>query len=597
MTRDWWTDILDGSEGGRDTGLLRLGPALESVPVNQAPGGSDPCGVLLIGGTAYQDPFDVIDEGNGRFAVPAFETSFEALDIRRPFLGRFDRNGARLMGQGLAFPAVHGSIGLGVAAAADGAGGYFMVWEDDVPPDYRWGHVVVRRVNADGEALWDAPVRLSLELTFNPQSHALVADGSGGAWIAWDERRDRVTSDPTRTYVQHVTSDGSFTSGEGGVRLRDVPAAHFPAALIAAGSDVIALIGDGGTIRAIRVSPDGSLPWGADGIPVADWTLGWVLDDLRAFDAGDGSFYVFWHEASYSLGIGSRIRVRRMRKDGSFAWPADVAALEYIDGFYEQSAALLPGGELAITARSVGYQTTDGDIYGQAIDRRGRLRTPSTGVPVCKAPTTQRTPKVFAPSRLPGPDLSAPPGSVQALFIWTDPRLLNGDGFFVQVVTFTSRPRLTPPAAAPSMLQGESITLQLEGDDLAPGAAVEIDAGFTVENVTVTPIDPDGPGDRMVVMLRATPGAVGMHGLVVVNPDGSRALLPEAVRVGLDRRRIDLDASGRVDGYDVAVFAAAFGRHRGEPAYSPVADIDGSGVVDGVDLALLAGRFGLGPVV
>ena len=64
------------------------------------------------------------------------------------------------------------------------------------------------------------------------------------------------------------------------------------------------------------------------------------------------------------------------------------------------------------------------------------------------------------------------------------------------------------------------------------------------------------------------------------------------IEVGLDPRRVDVDRSGRVDGFDLAVLARAFGRGRAEAGYSTVADVDANGIVDGSDLALLAARFG-----
>src|SRR6185295_6795471 len=201
-----------------------------------------------------------------------------------------------------------------------------------------------------------------------------------------------------------------------------------------------------------------------------------------------------------------------------------------------------------------------------------------------------------------GPDPDALPGSVQALFLWSDPRsaipgvAAIGESFFTQGITFTAQPSLTPLPTRPQIGQGESIALTLEGDDLAPGAVVETDPGIAVESVAVTAIDPDWSGDRVVLALRADPGGVGTHGLEIVNPDGSRAALPDVLEIRLDRQRIDLDRSGRVDGYDVALFAAAFGRARGDRDYTITADIDGDGVVDGDDLALLASRFGFGAV-
>jgi hypothetical protein len=310
-----------------------------------------------------------------------------------------------------------------------------------------------------------------------------------------------------------------------------------------------------------------------------------------------------WTERTPSFGYGERMDVRRMRLDGTFPWPAQVTALERSNGFsFNPSAALVEGGGLAIAAVDEGSPDVWMDLYGQVIDRRGRLKAPVEGAPVCTAEFSQRTPRVFAPASFPGPDPEATPGSVQALFLWSDQRsaipgiAAIGDSFFAQGVTFTSRPALLPPATTPQIAQGERVTVTLEGDDLSPGAVVETDPGIVVESVTVTPIDPEASGDRVVVTLRADPGGVGTHGLAIVNPDGSRVSVPDVLAIGLDRRRIDMDGSGRVDGYDVALFAAAFGRSRGEPRYSIAADIDGDGTVDGDDLALLASRFGAPPV-
>ncbi|HEV8198885.1 MAG TPA: hypothetical protein VGS03_02580 [Candidatus Polarisedimenticolia bacterium] len=596
VTADPWADAVNSPDGAMDTGLMRIGPALEPVPLDNGNGVPDPCGLLLVGGSGRQEPHQVFDEGGGRFALIAFEGPFDLL-AGRPFVGRFDRNGSGLLGQGLGFPSLPGTLALGVAGAPDGAGGWFIAWVDAVPPLDADGHVVVRRVGSDGSSLWDAPRRLSLEPHNNPESLSVAPDGSGGAWVAWEELRSPPFG--TRTFVQHVAADGSTTIAPSEIPILDERAAFPQARLVPAGNDVIVVLGKGVSVLAIRLTPGGALPWGAAGRLVGTTRLGWRTDDVLAVDAGEGSFYIVWTERTSSVGWGERMDVRRMRLDGTFPWPAQVTALERLNGFSTHpGATLLEAGALALAAVDRGSLTELMDLYGQVIDRRGRLKTASSGAPVCTAEFSQRTPKVFAPATFPGPDPDALPGSVQALFLWSDPRsaipgvAAIGESFFTQGITFTAQPSLLPPATRPQIAQGEAVTLTLEGDDLAPGAAVETDAGISADSVTVTPIDPDGAGDRLVVTLRADPGGVGTHGLTIVNPDGSRAALPEVLEIRLDRQRIDLDRSGRVDGYDVALFAAAFGRTRGDRGYTIAADIDGDGLVDGDDLALLASRFG-----
>lgn len=54
----------------------------------------------------------------------------------------------------------------------------------------------------------------------------------------------------------------------------------------------------------------------------------------------------------------------------------------------------------------------------------------------------------------------------------------------------------------------------------------------------------------------------------------------------------DADLSGRVDGFDLARLARAFGSSTGQPAYDETVDYDRDGDVDGDDLAILAAQFG-----
>jgi hypothetical protein len=603
VTWDPRADIVNGSDGGMDIGLFRLDAALQPLPADNGRGGTDPCGTVLVGGEADQRPHKILDEGGGRFSVIGFEASFDPLSLRRPFVGRFDREGRWLLDEGLGFPAVDGALASGATGAPDGAGGWFLAWIDTTePPFYLEGHVVVRRVGATGAPLWDGPMRISAEPHNWPGSLAVAADGFGGAWVAWEESHPVTPPFGPRTSLQHVAADGSKSLGPDATLLLDVIAATQPAVLVPAGADVIAVVGRGGEVRAVRVAPDGARPWGIDGKLVGACRQGWSPAEIQALDAGDGSFYVVWTEKTGSFGLGERVDARRMRHDGTFPWPAPVAVLERTNGFaVGTTAALVAGRGLAVAAVDWGSgppRDDTQDIFGQVIDRRGRLKADVSGAPVCTADFFQRTPRVFAPATLPGPDPDALPESVQALFLWSDPRTAipgvagPDDAFFVQGVTFTAQPSLLPPAATVEIAQGDSVTITLDGDDLSAGAAVEADPGIVVVDVAVVPVDPEGRGDRIAVSLRAEPGGVGAHGLAIVNPDGSRASLPEVLAIRLDAHRIDMDGSGRVDGHEVALLAAAFGRRRGEPAFSAAADIDGSGVVDGVDLALLAGRFG-----
>ncbi len=54
----------------------------------------------------------------------------------------------------------------------------------------------------------------------------------------------------------------------------------------------------------------------------------------------------------------------------------------------------------------------------------------------------------------------------------------------------------------------------------------------------------------------------------------------------------DIDRSGRVDGADLVRMGLAFGSRRGDARYDPRADLNGDTLIDGSDLAILAANFG-----
>jgi hypothetical protein len=186
---------------------------------------------------------------------------------------------------------------------------------------------------------------------------------------------------------------------------------------------------------------------------------------------------------------------------------------------------------------------------------------------------------------------------VQAQFIWSDERpptlgVIAGAKYFVQSVTFTSRPVLSGPDEVPAVARGGSLDLVLDGQDLDPALVPVADDGVAVEVTGVVPAQA-GPADRLSIRVRVAPdAAVGRHAVGVVNPDGSASPRVALVDVIVAPGRSDIDGSGRVDGFDLALLASAFGSARGEPRYLAAADVDGSGLVDGVDLALVAMRFG-----
>ncbi|MFQ5669961.1 MAG: dockerin type I domain-containing protein [Acidobacteriota bacterium] len=87
----------------------------------------------------------------------------------------------------------------------------------------------------------------------------------------------------------------------------------------------------------------------------------------------------------------------------------------------------------------------------------------------------------------------------------------------------------------------------------------------------------------------AEPGPRKLH---LVNADGFGTLSSMFLGVEPPLEATDIDASGRVDGFDLALLARAFGATFPDLRYEAAVDLDGSGAIDGIDVARLADRFG-----
>ncbi|MCK4597566.1 hypothetical protein KAU04_05975, partial [bacterium] len=86
---------------------------------------------------------------------------------------------------------------------ADGSEGAIITWQDQRSGSYY--DVYAQRVDANGDTLWPAdgvPICTAVNSQYGPQ---LVGDGSGGAIIAWNDYRSGSYYD---VYAQGVDANG-----------------------------------------------------------------------------------------------------------------------------------------------------------------------------------------------------------------------------------------------------------------------------------------------------------------------------------------------------------------------------------------------------
>ncbi|MCJ7556708.1 MAG: hypothetical protein MUP90_07315, partial [Gammaproteobacteria bacterium] len=192
---------------------------------------------------------------------------------------------------------------------SDGLGGAIIVWRD-----YRnsaAAGVYAQRLNKDGDKLWGVngvPVAViaSDDVLFKPQV-AVESDGSGGAFITWDSK----AANQTKVYAQYLDENGD-QHWPASVLLSDHTE---PGSTVDSSQPVIARDGSGGvyvvwrrhspvSVRAQRVSPDGTLLWGdthTRGVNLSSDSAYMSADNISVVSDGEGGAFAAW-ECGYSDG-------------------------------------------------------------------------------------------------------------------------------------------------------------------------------------------------------------------------------------------------------------------------------------------------------
>jgi hypothetical protein len=197
---------------------------------------------------------------------------------------------------------------------ADGAGGAFVSWQDarDGDPD-----IYAQRVSAAGAALWGqdgVPVCTAPDEQLTPR---MVADGSGGAILVWDDYRT-LNAD---VYAQRLNASGAMLWPAGGVALCTDLAEQYSACMVSDGAggaivtwtDYRAAEGD---LYAQRVTSAGNVSWTPNGAVMCN-AVGDQFDPTAAPDLANG-MYLAWADARGGTGTAD-IYAKHVTQDGATA--------------------------------------------------------------------------------------------------------------------------------------------------------------------------------------------------------------------------------------------------------------------------------------
>jgi hypothetical protein len=282
-------------------------------------------------------------------------------------------------------------------AVTDGAGGAIVVWQDGRHGTGNYD-IYAQRVDGDGNPLWapaGVPVCLATNNQINP---TIVADGSGGAYIAWQDYRKGNEYD---IYVQHLTASGTLypdpnwvTDGLGACLATN---SQFYPGLAGDGNGGVYVAwqdyrsGTDDHIFAQHLNANGAIVtgWPADGTPVCQAQHSQYYPVVSA----DGSTGVFVAWQDYRTGTTNHIYAQHLTSANT-SWIADGIPISTAAGgqFSPQVAGDGQGGAFVTWYDSRSGSTND--IYVQQVNGAGVLNPiwDKDGLAVCTAPNTQQFP-------------------------------------------------------------------------------------------------------------------------------------------------------------------------------------------------------------
>ena len=296
-----------------------------------------------------------------------------------------------------------GSIPL--QAVSDDSGGALIAWQEEKG-------IYVQHIDASGKTLWQDGGILVTEAGVKPDPYApswtsfsLIADGTGGAIITWDDKYKMPTDRNDPAFFNPVLFHSQRISPQGELLWKDPVIASGSAGLYGGDFPVVVADGTGGAIfawnsyttayralhndflRLQKLDPDGKRMWGEQGkLLVSSSPYRPLTEEERAagikgtvirsyptyagvhsiVSDGTGGVIVVWEEAGERNT--NRVYARRLDSSGNAVWDETVLVGE--GNLQEQILASDSSG-----GATIGLLTDDfaGTAYLQHIDGSGEL--------------------------------------------------------------------------------------------------------------------------------------------------------------------------------------------------------------------------------
>ncbi len=274
---------------------------------------------------------------------------------------------------------------------ADGSGGAVIVWED--LRNGSTNDIYAQRINSNGVAQW-ATNGIPVCTATAEQSRPMIAtDGAGGAIITWYDRR---TSGQFDIYAQRVNTNGVVQWATNGIPLCPATTNQIDPKIIAdgAGGAIVVWTDNHANMQndiyAQRINTNGAIQWSTSGLAICARARQQAYPSIAP--DGNGGAIIAWADQRDTIAIpfNEDIYAQRVDSNGNRLWAADGAPVSV--GAGDQMAPIvLPdkSGGAIITWNDTRNGSSNRDIYAQRFGSSGAAVWSNNGIPICTAANDQ----------------------------------------------------------------------------------------------------------------------------------------------------------------------------------------------------------------
>jgi len=271
-------------------------------------------------------------------------------------------------------------------AVPDGSGGMIITWADERTGDY---DIYAQRIDPDGNPLWAVDGVVVCVFSQDQTSPDIIPLGDGGSIIVWQDKWTGIQWD---IYAQRLDANGSRQWGSLGIPICETPETQGQPKIVADGTGgaVIAWQDDRGGSSAndiyaqrILIDATGTRRWATDGVPICT-ASGWASLSSDLIPDGEGGAIIVWHDLRSTT---TCVYAQRVDSLGAVQWAVDGVMVHQTEIDYHAQESTAPDGSggviVAWSDRRNGVGNND--IFVQRIDHDGNWRWVYSDVPICTA--------------------------------------------------------------------------------------------------------------------------------------------------------------------------------------------------------------------